>query len=273
MASPDAYTYKNKHAVVVGGASGMGAAVAELVRDSGGTVTVLDRVPVSIDGVATATVDLSDEASIGEAAAAVAGPVDALFGCAGVADGTPGIERINFLGHRKFIDLLIDNGSLGRGSAIGLISSAAGFGWEQNLELIEEYLAIKDFSAAAQWASDHDKATYMWSKLALSAYVASEAFALLTRGIRINAVLPGPTDTPLAQANTWLPFGSDYRDAVGVAASTPLDQAYPLAFLCSDAAVAITGATLTTDVGYFAAGVSGSFPPARGVVDFFRSTH
>ena len=78
----------------------------------------------------------------------------------------------------------------------------------------------------------------MWSKLAINAYVAREAFGLLKRGIRINAILPGPTDTPLAQANKemWLGFGADYRDEVGIEASTPLEQAYPLVFLCSEAA-------------------------------------
>ena len=63
-----------------------------------------------------------------------------------------------------------------------------------------------------------------------------QAFPLLKRGIRINAICPGPTDTPLAQANKemWLGFGADYRAEVGVEASTPLEQAYPLVFLCSD---------------------------------------
>ena len=61
--------------------------------------------------------------------------------------------------------------------------------------------------------------------------------AFLKQGIRINAICPGPTDTPLAQANKemWLGFGADYREAVGVEAATPLEQAYPLVFLCSDA--------------------------------------
>ena len=60
---------------------------------------------------------------------------------------------------------------------------------------------------------------------------------LLKQGIRINAILPGPTDTPLARANaeTWLGFGADYREEVGIEPSTPLEQAYPLVFLCSDA--------------------------------------
>ncbi len=92
----------------------------------------------------------------------------------------------------------------------------------------------------------------------------------LKQGIRINAICPGPTDTPLAEANKdmWLGFGADYREAVGVEAATPLEQAYPLVFLCSDAASAITGQTLITDSGYFAAGMTESFPDATPAVQF-----
>jgi NAD(P)-dependent dehydrogenase (short-subunit alcohol dehydrogenase family) len=270
----DAFSYQGKRAVVVGGATGMGAAAAELVLDAGADVVVMDRAEVTLDGVKAMQVDLADKASIEAAVAEVGGPVDVLLSCAGVADGTPGIERINFLGHRHMIDLMVDGGLLGRGSAIGLISSAAGFGWEQNLPLLNEYLDIRDFDAAATWAQEHGKADYLWSKLSINAYVAREAFAFMQKGIRINAILPGPTNTPLARANaeTWLSFGADYREALGAEASTPLDQAYPLVFLCSDAAVAITGITLVTDIGYFASGMSGSFPSATGAVEFLRST-
>ena len=196
--------------------------------------------------------------------------MDALFSCAGVADGTPNIEKINFIGHRYLIDRLLANGTLTRGSAIGFISSAAGLGWEANLPLLNEYLDIADFDAAAQWARDHGKADYMWSKQAICAYVAREAMGLLTQGIRINAICPGPTDTPLAQANKemWLGFGADYRAAVGVEASTPLEQAYPLVFLCSDAASVITGTTMITDAGYFSAGITETFPDATPAVHF-----
>jgi NAD(P)-dependent dehydrogenase (short-subunit alcohol dehydrogenase family) len=111
----------------------------------------------------------------------------------------------------------------------------------------------------------------MWSKQSINAYVAREALPLLQQGIRINAIMPGPTDTPLAQANAelWLGFGSDYRAEAGIEASTPLEQAYPLVFLCSDAAAAVAGITMITDAGYVSAGVSGSFPGATPVVNFF----
>jgi NAD(P)-dependent dehydrogenase (short-subunit alcohol dehydrogenase family) len=269
----DAFGYKGKRTLVVGGASGMGAATVDVLLDAGAEVTMMDRAEVTRAGVTFHPLDLSDRASIEAAAAAVDGPIDALFSCAGVADGTPGIEKINFLGHRLLIELLVDAGKLPRGSAIGMISSAGGFGWEQNLEKATTYLDVADFDEAAAWAQEHGKADYLWSKISINLYVAREAIELLKKGIRINAILPGPTDTPLAQANasTWLTFGADYREAVGIQASTPLEQAYPLVFLCSDAAVGITGVTLLSDAGYFASGVSGSFPTATDAVGFLRS--
>jgi NAD(P)-dependent dehydrogenase (short-subunit alcohol dehydrogenase family) len=273
MGTFDAFRYDGKRALVVGGATGMGAAAAELVKDAGAEVVVMDRAEITLPGVKAIQLDLSDKASIDAALGEVGGPIDALFSCAGVADGTPGIERINFLGHRYMIERLLADGALGRGSSIGMISSAAGWGWRQNLAKVSEYLDIADFDEAAKWAQDNGHADYMWSKLSICAYVAREAMPLLKRGVRINAILPGPTNTPLAQANKemWLGFGADYRDEVGVEASTPLEQAYPLVFLCSAAAAGITGITMVTDAGYFASGMSGAFEPAQGAVGFFET--
>jgi NAD(P)-dependent dehydrogenase (short-subunit alcohol dehydrogenase family) len=266
----DAFSYQGKRTVVVGGATGMGAATAELLLDAGAEVVVMDRADVTLAGVKAIHLDLSDKASIDAAVDECGGPVHALFSCAGVADGTPGIERINFIGHRRLIERMLAGDMLPRGSAIGFISSAAGLGWETNLELIKEYLAIEDFDAAAAWAVEHNRADYMWSKQVINGYVASQAFPLLKRGIRINAICPGPTDTPLAQANAdmWLSFAGDYREEVGIQPSTPLEQAYPLVFLCSDAASYVNGVVMVTDAGYFPSGTTESFPPAKGVADF-----
>jgi NAD(P)-dependent dehydrogenase (short-subunit alcohol dehydrogenase family) len=269
----DAFGYKGKRALVVGGASGMGAAIVDVLLDAGAEITMMDRSEVSKPGVTFVPLDLSDRASIEAAAKAVDGPIDALFSCAGVAQGTPGIEKINFLGHRLFIELLLEADKLPRGAAIGMISSAAGFGWEQNLEKANAWLDVADYDEAYQWALDNGTTDYLWSKIAINAFVARSAIDLLKKGIRINAILPGPTDTPLAQANadTWLTFGADYREVVGIEPSTPLEQAYPLVFLCSDAAASITGGVLVSDAGYFAAGMAGSFQPASDATGFMRS--
>jgi NAD(P)-dependent dehydrogenase (short-subunit alcohol dehydrogenase family) len=168
------------------------------------------------------------------------------------------------------IDRLVDREALGRGSAIGMISSAAGLGWESNLVKLRELLDITDWDEAVAWTLDNGMADYMSTKQLMCAYVAQQAFPMFRRGIRINAICPGPTDTPLAQANKemWLGFASDYRADVGSQPSTPMEQAYPLIFLCSDAAMAINGQTLVTDQGYLAAGVTGAYPAAAPVADF-----
>jgi NAD(P)-dependent dehydrogenase (short-subunit alcohol dehydrogenase family) len=271
--SAESYRYDGKRALVVGGATGMGAATAELVRDLGGEVVVMDFADVTLEGVKGIQVDLRDRASIDAALDECGGPIHALFSCAGAADGTPGIEKINFIGHRHVIDRAIASGALSSGAAIGMISSTAGLGWETRLDAIYEYLDTPDFEAAAAWIDARpEKATYMWSKRAICAYVAREALPMLRRGIRINAILPGPTDTPLARANAemWLNFGSDYRDETRIEPSTPMQQATALAFLCSDAATYVNGVTLVTDAGYVSSGVAGSFTPAKEAVDFLN---
>src|SRR3954470_315467 len=197
----DAFSFKGKRALVVGGATGMGAAVAELVLDAGAEVVVMDRADITQAGVKAISLDLSDQSSIDAAVDDCGGPVHALFSCAGVADGTPGIERINFVGHRHLINRMLDSGALSRGANIGFISSAAGLGWERNLAELNELLDTTDWDAATAWLVDRGKADYFNTKQAVCAYVAREAFNFLKRGIRINAICPGPTDTPLAQAN------------------------------------------------------------------------
>src|SRR3954470_20429227 len=112
----DAFRYDGKRAVVVGGATGMGAATAALVQDLGAEVVVMDYAPVTLQGVKVINVNLAEKASIDAAVDECGGPIHALFSCAGVADGTPGIEKINFIGHRHFIDRAIEKGYLGRGS-------------------------------------------------------------------------------------------------------------------------------------------------------------
>jgi len=264
MSLSDAFRFDGKRVLVVGGATGMGAAAAELALALGAEVVVMDHANVTLAGVKALHVDLATKASIDAAVDQCGGPFHVLLACAGVADGTPGIERINFIGHRHLIDRMLAARTLGRGAAIGFISSAAGLGWEKALPELQELLDTPDFDAAVAWVEKHGKANYMAMKQAMCAYVATQAFPMLKRGIRINAICPGPTDTPLAQANKemWLGFGADFRGEVGIQASTPMEQAYPLLFLCSDAASVINGITLVTDAGYMSSGITGTFPNA-----------
>jgi NAD(P)-dependent dehydrogenase (short-subunit alcohol dehydrogenase family) len=267
------FRYDGKRVVVAGGATGMGRATAALAQDLGAEVVVMDWAEVTLPGVKAIKLDLRSQESIDKAIDECGGPVHALFSCAGVADGTEGLERINFLGHRHMVERMIREGMLSRGSAIGFISSAAGLGWQANLDIVQDYLATPDFDAGVAWVAKNGHGDYMFSKMAICTYVAQQAYPLLKQGIRINAILPGPTDTPLAQANAeqWLGHGKDYRDDTGTTASTPEEQAGPLVFLCSEAARYITGETVVTDLGYVASGTTGSYESAGGVVGFLRT--
>src|SRR5215207_5548031 len=144
----DAFRYDGKRALVVGGATGMGAAAAELLLDLGAEVVVMDYAPVTLDGVKAIKLNLGDKASIDAAIDECGGPIHALLSCAGVADGTAGIEKINFIGHRHLIERAVEKGYLGRGSAIGFISSTAGLGWRKHLDEVKDYLdSAPDFDS------------------------------------------------------------------------------------------------------------------------------
>ena len=258
----DALSYSGKRALVVGGATGMGAATASLVRTLGARVTVFDIAEASVEVDHSVRVDLRSIDSVDAALDTLAEPVDALFSCAGVADGTEGILEINFVAQRHIIERMVAEGLMTSGAAIGVISSLAGTGWYVHTREVLEFLATPDWPAAVGWVRDRDVVpTYRFTKRAMSAYVALQAMPLLHRGIRINGIEPSMTDTPLARANAdrWFRFGAGYRAATGLEPLTPEQMAYPLAFLCSDAASGVTGTCLIVDQGLVGAALTDTF--------------
>ena len=249
----DLVNYEGKRVVVVGGATGMGAAAAQKAATLGAHTIVLDIADVAYECGQYIHVNLSDQASVDAALEAIEGPVNALLACAGVADGTANLMLINFTSQRHLIEALIKNGKLGRGSSVSFISSAAGLGWMNKLEQVQDFLATPDWDTAAAWVDEHEGTdSYSFSKEAINGYVATQAFPFLQRGMRINSIMPGPTDTPLARANAdvWLSFGANYREAADVPTMVPEQMGDTLLFLSSDAASAINGINLLVDQGH-----------------------
>ena len=272
MSIVDRLRYDGKRAVVVGGATGMGAAAAKAAAELGAEVIVLDYAPVNFDVAKSISVDLRDPASIDAALDEIEGPIHALFSAAGVADGTTDLLKINFIGHRHLIDRLLEKNQLPNGSAICFISSVAGMGWENDLELINEFLATPDFAAAEAWSKAHEAEGiihYGTSKKIINQYVATQGYPLLKKGIRINAICPGPTDTPLAQANAdlWLSFAQDYRDDTGSSTLTPEDIGKAMIMLNSAASASINGITLNVDQGHAMSSITGSYAPGKAIMD------
>lgn len=263
----ETFRYDGKRVLVVGGATGMGNAAARQVASLGAEVVVMDHVPV--DGFTSIVVDLRDKAQIESALGECGGTVDALFSCAGVADGTPGLERINFLGHRHMMERMLAGNMLLPGSSITAISSAAGLGWYANLDTVKSFVDGTDFDSGLAWMEANPGHNhYMFTKQALCYFVAAHAYEYGKRGVRINAICPGPTDTPLARSNEelWLSFGSDFRAEIGVGASTPEEQGDVMAFLGSQAARYISGQTIIVDAGLDGAGLTDTYPGATPIV-------
>jgi NAD(P)-dependent dehydrogenase (short-subunit alcohol dehydrogenase family) len=259
----DRFRYDGKRAVVAGGASGIGAATVDALLDLGASVVVMDIAPVLRDDVGVIQVDLTDKHNIEHAVAECGGPIDALFSCAGVADG-PKLPAINFIGQRHLIERAVEDGLMPRGSAIAMVSSAGGRGWEEQLDALLDYVRTPTFESAEKWIEANPQfAGYGGSKQAVCVYISSRAYPFGKRGVRINAVMPGPTDTPLARANAdvWLTYATDYRDDLGLGPSTAEDQAEILAFLCSDAGSRIIGASVMSDAGHATSRFARSFPP------------
>ena len=271
MTGIEQFRYDGKRVLVVGGATGMGAAAAQTATALGAVVVVMDYAPVTYEVARSVQVDLADRSSIDSALDQVDGPIHAIFSAAGVADG-PKLMRVNFIGHRHLIETMLADGRLPRGSAICFISSVGGIGWESNLPRLQDFLATPDYESADAWVRAHEPEGiihYGFSKQAINAYVATKAYPFLTKGVRINAICPGPTDTPLAQANAdlWLTFAQDYRDATGCQIHTPEQMANAMVFLNSDAACGISGVNLLVDNGHVMSSLTGSFAPGKPIID------
>jgi NAD(P)-dependent dehydrogenase (short-subunit alcohol dehydrogenase family) len=274
MTGIEAFRYDGKRVLVVGGATGMGAAAAKTATSLGGEVLVMDQAPVEFPVAAALQADLRDRAAIDAALDRVPGPIHAIFAAAGVADGTPGLMKTNFIAHRHIIERLHAAGSLPRGSAVCMISSVAGLGWEANLPTLIDFLDTSDYESAWAWIGTHEGSdSYGFSKQAMNCYVARRSYPLLATGVRINAICPGPTDTPLARANAevWLAFAQDYRDATGTPLLSADQMGDTMIFLNSDAASGISGVNLLVDSGHVMSSLTGSWAPGTPIIKMMQT--
>jgi len=266
------FRYDGKRVLVVGGASGMGAAVAKLTAELGAEVHIADVHDVNFPVAGFVRLDLRDRASIDAGLALIGGPIDVLFSCAGVS-GSPfspvDVMLVNFVGARHLIESAVRDHMVA-GSSVAFISSIGGLGWERRIAEVMEFLSMPDFDSAKKWCEAHldadlehaeqqASANYVFSKQAIDVYVQLQAVPWSQRGIRVNATAPGPTTTPLMAATpSWQVFGDMlFTKTMEHAPSTAEEQAYPLVFLNSDAASHVNGQVVSVDLGYTAGGLLG----------------
>jgi len=256
--------FQGKRYVVTGAASGIGHAVAQQLLEAGAEVTSLDR---NQPGAAVAQhiqVDLSNSHSIDAALEALDGSYDGLMNVAGIPGTAPSdqVLAVNTLAVRHLSEAFLDR--LRPGASITVVSSTAGLGWPDRLETINSLLATETFDDGAAWFKDHPQEgnTYNFSKEATTVYVMASAIRLAHRGFRINAVLPGPVETPIL-TDFEESMGKNIIDGVKALLgrhAQPDDIASVVLFLASDAARWVNGQALSVDGGLSGAVASGVIP-------------
>ena len=245
----DIFGLQGRTAIVVGGASGIGAGIARMLADAGARVTIMDRAGSAAGEVAAglgdqaraAAVDVTDEEGLVAAFAGVfeqAGTPWLLVNCAGVQDRvllTEGASadwdrnfavnlRGSFLCLREVSKQMIAGGGGGRIVNITSTSGAAP--------------VMRGLSA------------YSASKAGANALTRSAAFELMEHGITVNAVMPGGVDTPGARAAKGPPGSGRALDPPVLGYCTPEDIGAAVLYFASPMAGRCTGTTLAVDGGF-----------------------
>ena len=245
-----------KTILVTGVSSGIGARTAELAGQLGAEVIGIDVVEPKNPSGLFVKADLGSQAGIDALVARLPTRLDALCNVAGVSGngGAAATLGVNFYGLRALSEAVAPK--LREGGAIVNVASIAGFGWRANLNRAASMVSVEGFPDVAKIVAEHgikDEEGYPTSKelLLLWTFRAAHQPLFKARGIRVNAISPGPVETPILK---------QFRDVLGDArvdsdiarvgrAGTAGDIAPAVLFLCSDAARWINGANIPVDGG------------------------
>jgi NAD(P)-dependent dehydrogenase (short-subunit alcohol dehydrogenase family) len=273
------FSYEGKRVVITGASSGMGEATAKLVHDLGAEVVAIDIQPPKYNFASYFEVDLRDRVAIEQAVAEItASRVQNLFYCAGLPGhkfSAVDVVTVNFISQRHMIQQLLPY--LKRGDAIASVSSGAGMGYAFFGKQMQPFMAITDFADAQAWVAQNEKEVwfepYSFSKMCSIVFTLRAGGSITTdTGVRVNCIAPGPTDTAMMPAfveQTGADFFARYPKPIG-RNSTAEEQAWPLAFLNSDAASYISGENLYTDGGACSGVLNGSIDAAAMMPDQFK---
>ena len=256
--------FEGKRFIVTGAASGIGAAVAERLLSAGAEVVSLDRNTPTAAVSRHVEVDLANPRSIDAAVEQLDGQFDGLMNVAGIPGTAPAdlVLAVNSLAVRHLTEALFDR--LKPGGSVTIVSSTAGFGWPARLDTIRDLLATDTFEEGAAWfkANPQQGNAYNFSKEVTTVYTMTMGLAVIEMGLRINAVLPGPVETPIL-VDFEESMGKDNLDGVKELLgrhADPADIASALIFLASDEARWINGHALVVDGGITGAVISGVVP-------------
>jgi NAD(P)-dependent dehydrogenase (short-subunit alcohol dehydrogenase family) len=190
-------TLDNHHALVTGGGSGVGAAIACTLAGAGARVTVAGRRAEKLEEVASrhknirgVVADITDEASVSalyEAAAEHAGAVDIVVANAGFAASEP-FSDTTLGAFRAAVDVNLTGTFLTlRGAAVSM--RARGYG---RMICIASTAGLKGYPYVA---------AYCAAKHGVVGMVRALAVEYARTGITVNALCPGFTESPMLEAS------------------------------------------------------------------------
>ena len=248
------YQLKGKAAIVTGGVSGIGLAVAEMLAASGAAISVWDLKQEAVDATTEAlrgkgvkaigiALDVTDEAAVEAAVArtvADLGSVDIAVNNAGIAGPAAISGDYPVDGWRKVIDVNLTSVFLCQRAQIQAMRKAGNGGSIINMASI---LGQVGYAGSVAYAA---------AKHGVVGLTQTAAWEHASDQIRINAVGPGFISTPLLeQMDPKVRATLEGRHALK-RLGTPEEVAALVAWLASDAASFATGTYYAIDGGYLA---------------------
>jgi len=184
---------------MTGGASGIGAAVREQLAAAGHDVIVVDIKDADI--IADLSTAEGRQAAIDGIAERAAGGLDGFVPCAGVGPSVSPpslVTRINYFGTVVLVEAMKPLVAKKKGCMVLISSNSAPMGSD------DDYVAkcLSGDEAAATARADElgdGQNAYAGAKLAVTRWMRRHSTAFAKEGVRLNAVAPGITQTPLTE--------------------------------------------------------------------------
>jgi NAD(P)-dependent dehydrogenase (short-subunit alcohol dehydrogenase family) len=184
--------YEGKRVVITGGTSGIGLATAKLLVDGGARVLVTGRTPASLE---TATAALGPGAIVVQSDAVTG--IDSLVGRAADEFGTVDLLVLNAGGT---IAATVDGTTEAEYDKLFELNAKAPFFTLQKfLPLLPAGSAVVLTTSVSNTKGIATTGVYSATKAALRSMTRTFARELIDRGIRVNAVSPGPIDTGILE--------------------------------------------------------------------------
>jgi NAD(P)-dependent dehydrogenase (short-subunit alcohol dehydrogenase family) len=185
--------YSGKNVVITGGGAGMGFALAKLLVEGGARVMITGRSPATLDAardlgenavaVRGDVASLSDLGALADRVKSELGTIEGLFVNAGIARTTP----FGSTTEEVFDEMLAIN------------VKGAFFTVQKLAPLLSPGAGVVFTTSAANAIGMLDTSVYAAGKAALRSMARSFSRELLPRGIRVNAISPGPIDTGILE--------------------------------------------------------------------------